>query len=162
MAHVPVDKKSNSILPPLLEIFPPETYPLREIGTGFTAQSAQGDDANACAAIALDMMLETRGTVYSAASSDGGSSMMDVEPFAVPDLPLPEDAAEVCCLCGFVGVNLLPCVYLRWWDFITTCYKLLLGRIVSSYKDIFRTCCYSVCGMCEAIGPMQESLMICN
>lgn len=101
MAQPPIDKKYSAILPPLLETFPAETYPLREIGTGFTAQSAQGDDANACAGIAAEMLCEARGAAYSAASSEGGSSchMMDAEPFIVPDLPLPDDAAKVWCVC---------------------------------------------------------------
>lgn len=86
------------LLHPLLETFPAEVYPLREIGTGFSVQWVEGDDAISCAAIAAEMMNESRGINLSTASSDGGSvgsCVADGEPFLVPDLPLPEGASKV-------------------------------------------------------------------
>lgn len=92
-------------LPPLLDTFPAETYPLREIGTGFTAQSvAAGKKANACAATASEMLIESRtiahsttstGSDASASSSSGGGSAEVEDQFTAPDLPLPKGAAKV-------------------------------------------------------------------
>lgn len=91
--------KPSSILPPLLETFPAETYPLREMGTGFTAQAVQGEAANACTVAAAQMLSESRTIMLSTGSSEGGAYSMvdgDEEPFVVPELPLPEGAAKVC------------------------------------------------------------------
>lgn len=85
-------------LPPLWDTFPAERYPLREIGTGFTAQSVQGSEADSCAAIATEMLTETRNVVLSSVSSEGGSSVCplgDTELFAVPPLPLPSGYPKV-------------------------------------------------------------------
>lgn len=84
-------------LPPLVETFPSQTYPLREIGTGFTAQSVRGADAEACAATAAEMLTESRVVAVSTNSSEGSAFgvAMEGEPFPVPDLTLPESAAKV-------------------------------------------------------------------
>lgn len=97
-----LEEQPASTLPPLLETFPAETYPLREVGTGFTAQSVHGAEANKCAASAAEMLVESRTMALSTTStgSDEGStsSTMAVdsgEQFIVPDLPLPEGESEV-------------------------------------------------------------------
>lgn len=105
------------LLRPLLETFPAEIYPLREIGTGFTVQWVEGDDAISCAAVAAEMMDESRGINLSTASSDGGSVgnyMAEGQPFLVPDLPLPEGNAKVRGLLTHGG----PCrtVFSRSWS----------------------------------------------
>lgn len=87
-------------LPPLVETFPEDRFPLREIGAGFTAQSVCGPEAQSCAAIAIEMMLESRQASFSGSSEggQGGGASWPFEGthFPVPDLPLPDDAAKVC------------------------------------------------------------------
>lgn len=84
-------------LPPLVKTFPSDKYPLREIGTGFTAQSVRGVDAEACAATAAEMLAESRVIAVSTNSSESSAVglAMEGEPFPVPDLTLPESAAKV-------------------------------------------------------------------
>lgn len=83
-------------LPPLVETFPADKYPLREVGQGFTAQACQGEAAQACAAIAAEMLDESR-TVQVSHSSVNSDSLdaSGVEAFRVADLPLPDGAVEV-------------------------------------------------------------------
>lgn len=98
---------SSSALPPLVETFPADKYPLREVGQGFTAQACQGRAAEDCAEIAAEMLLESRTFEVSAAASVGSETSFDggagVESFPVSDLTLPEDAPKVCgfflCCC---------------------------------------------------------------
>lgn len=84
-------------LPPLNETFPVEKYPRRELmGTGFTAQSVRGPEAEACSATVSEMLMEWRSNMLSSVSSEGSASQaLEVEPFVVPDLPLPEGATQV-------------------------------------------------------------------
>lgn len=92
---------SSSALPPLGETFPADKYPLREVGQGFTAQACRGPEAESCARVAEDMLLESRTFEVSAAASVGsetsqdGAAAADGEVFTVSDLPLPEGADEV-------------------------------------------------------------------
>lgn len=87
---------SSPTLPPLVETFPEDKYPLREVGQGFTAQSCQGEEAQACAAIAAEMLDESR-TVQVSQSSVNSDSLdaSGAETFPVADLPLPDGAVEV-------------------------------------------------------------------
>ena len=84
-------------LPPLSKKFPVEQYPLREItGTGFTAQSVRGPEADACSATASEMLVEWRGNLLSSVSSEGDVSVYsEAESFTVPDLPPHQGAAQV-------------------------------------------------------------------
>lgn len=84
-------------LPPLNETFPVEKFPRRELmGTGFTAQSVRGPEAEACSATASEMLMEWRSNLASSVSSEGSvSHSFEMEPFVVPDLPLPEGATQV-------------------------------------------------------------------
>lgn len=81
------DAKSSTQLPVLLDEFPAETYAVREIGAGFTAQSVTGDAADTCAETAVSMMTEVRSQAYSTASSDSGAAVDEREQFHVEDLP---------------------------------------------------------------------------
>lgn len=85
-------------LPPLIETFPSDKHPVREIGGGFTAQSVRGAEADACAATAAEMMIEARTMAVSNVSSDNGSmgALTEGECFPVPELPRTEDAMQVC------------------------------------------------------------------
>lgn len=87
---------SSSTLPPLVETFPADKYPLREVGQGFTAQACQGREAEDCAKIAAEMLLESR-TLQVSSVSEGSFDGAGVESFPVPDLPLPEETPKVCC-----------------------------------------------------------------
>lgn len=113
----PSNGSSAHNLPGLIETFPGDSYPLREIGTGFTAQSVRGVPAESCAATAAEMLIESRTLAMSSVSSEGSSASapFEGEHFPVPDLPLPPDAAKVCaavfslrvlgrCVCLFVCV----------------------------------------------------------
>lgn len=98
---------SSSTLPPLVETFPAEKYPLREVGQGFTAQACQGQEAEDCAQIAGDMLLESRTFEVSAAASVSSETSFDgagTESFSVSDLTLPEDDPKVC---SFLSLLLL-------------------------------------------------------
>jgi len=91
---------ASSALPPLVETFPADKYPLREVGQGFTAQACRGPEAESCARVAEDMLLESRTFEVSAAASVGSETSLDGtaadgEVFAVADLPLPEGTDEV-------------------------------------------------------------------
>lgn len=90
------DVGSRHNLPPLIETFPSDKYPIREIGGGFTAQSVRGVEADACAETAAEMMTEARTMSVSNVSSDNGSMgpMVEGEFFPVPELPRPEDATQ--------------------------------------------------------------------
>ncbi|CAN0277140.1 unnamed protein product [Ectocarpus sp. 12 AP-2014] len=106
---------SSPTLPPLVETFPEDKYPLREVGQGFTAQACQGEAAQACAAIAAEMLDESR-TVQVSHSSVNSDSLdaLGVEAFPVADLPLPDGAVETGLLIlrnerifpGMVGISL--------------------------------------------------------
>lgn len=88
-------------LPNLVETFAADKYPLREIGQGFTAQECRGVEAEACALIAAEMLLESRTFEVSASASVSSETSLDGagEAFTVADLPLPEGAAKVRCCC---------------------------------------------------------------
>eukprot|EP00904_Undaria_pinnatifida_P012517 jgi/Undpi1/8396/HiC_scaffold_25.g10864.m1 len=82
-------------LPPLIDTFPSEIHPVREIGAGFTAQSVHGAEADACAETAAEMMVEARSMAVSNVSSESGSvQVMEGEHFMVPELPRPADAVQ--------------------------------------------------------------------
>lgn len=96
------EQNASNKIPPLLETFPAETFPLREIGTGFTAQSVHGTEANACAVTAAEMVVESRTMALSSTSqgSDEGSASSTLgseagEQFVVQDLPLPKGSPDV-------------------------------------------------------------------
>eukprot|EP00752_Nemacystus_decipiens_P009474 g8470.t1 len=106
-----------SALPNLVETFPADKYPLREIGQGFSAQACRGEEADACAVIAAEMLLESRTFEVSASASVSSETSLDgtgVENFTVADLPLPEGAAKTGMLImrneslfpGMVGISL--------------------------------------------------------
>ncbi|CAM9994044.1 unnamed protein product [Choristocarpus tenellus] len=78
-------------LPPLLEMFPLDTFPQQEIGTGFYVQRLNGPKADETAVVAGDMLDECRSIARSRGSSDG---VIDAEPFHVDDLPPVKAAAE--------------------------------------------------------------------
>lgn len=86
-----------SALPNLVETFPADKYPLREIGQGFSAQACRGEEAEACAVIAAEMLLESRTFEVSASASVSSETSLDGtgESFTVTDLPLPEGAPKV-------------------------------------------------------------------
>ncbi|CAM9156357.1 unnamed protein product [Scytosiphon promiscuus] len=103
-----------STLPPLVETFPADKYPLREIGQGFTAQACQGEEAQACALTAAEMLDESRTFAVSSVSSENNAVAGGPESFTVSDLPLPEGAAKTGMLIlrnerifpGMVGISL--------------------------------------------------------
>lgn len=86
-----------SALPNLVETFPADKYPLREIGQGFSAQACRGEEAEACAVIAAEMLLESRTFEVSSSASVSSETSLDGtgESFTVADLPLPEGAPKV-------------------------------------------------------------------
>lgn len=93
-----IDGSSTRVnLPPLNETFPVEKFPRRELmGTGFTAQSVRGPEAEACSSTASEMLMEWRSNMASSVSSEGSAiQAFEMEPFVVPDLPLPEGATKV-------------------------------------------------------------------
>lgn len=98
-------------LPPLVDTFPAELFPLREIGTGFTAQVVRGADAEAAASTAADMLLESKNyralSTSSCGSSDGA---LDVDASPVPDLPLPDNLPKV----RVVASAPIPSLVARW------------------------------------------------
>lgn len=108
------DVGSRHNLPPLIETFPSDKYPIREIGGGFTAQSVRGVEADACAETAAEMMTEARTMSVSNVSSDNGSMgpMVEGEFFPVPELPRPEDATQVRSSC--LGVPACASSVLVW------------------------------------------------
>ncbi|CBN79335.1 expressed unknown protein [Ectocarpus siliculosus] len=106
---------SSPTLPPLVETFPEDKYPLREVGQGFTAQACQGEAAQACAAIAAEMLDESRTVQVSHTSVNSDSlDASGMEAFPVDDLPLPDGAVETGLLIlrnerilpGMVGISL--------------------------------------------------------
>lgn len=109
------DVGSRHNLPPLIETFPSDKHPVREIGGGFTAQSVRGVEADACAATAAEMMTEARTMAVSNVSSDNGSvgPVMEGECFPVPELPRREDDTQVCLSCLGVRVR-VACFGLVW------------------------------------------------
>lgn len=101
------DVGTKHTLPPLIETFPSDKHPVREIGTGFTAQSVRGPEADACAETAAEMMIESRTIAVSNVSSEnsGMGPAMEGELFPVPELPRPEGAAKVRWSCVRVRVR---------------------------------------------------------
>lgn len=155
---------SSSALPELGETFPADKYPLREIGQGFTAQACRGEEAEACALIAAEMLLESRTFEVSACASVSSETSLDGagENFTVADLPLPEGAAKVsrmgCCFHYYcfagrsVYLSGLSCALLRAWVGLPSLVLVIKKspRAGESAKNLLcpRSCvlCYSSCG----------------
>lgn len=161
---------SPSTLPPLVETFPADKYPLREIGQGFTAQACQGEEAQSCALIAAEMLDESRTIAVSSVSSENNAGAGGLEGFTVSDLPLPEGVAQVsavdpgcyhCCLSrleisGFENQSAPLCV----WS------VYLPGKIMpntpclpDAYHNLSLSLCRCACHLPTiAVGQLKQHL----